>query len=139
MKKTLPLFNSCIRWLPTNGKSINLWYDNWLSKTLRNKLVGPLPKTEEERKVSSIIRGNQNFGNHNFNHWNLNKLPFCLPKDLRLEILFQPLPTHNSSQEDKLIWNLTQNGSFTSKSAYLFIQNQNSQNDNNHNNIKKKS
>lgn len=86
IQKILPLFNSCIRWIPRDGQKINLWYDTGLNQSLRKQIHSPLPQNEESRAVSSIIKTNTNTI-----HWNLTNLPFTLPHP-------------NNSQEDQLSW-----------------------------------
>lgn len=81
--------------IPGDEKTINLWYDTWLKQSLQMQLHGPLPYDEEHRKVESIIK----IGAYG-NHWNLADLPFCLPKNICLEIASQPLPHPTNPQKN---------------------------------------
>lgn len=56
IQKILPLYKSCIKKIIGDGKSVNLWCDIWLNQPLRNILTGPLPKEEEKRSMSNIIK-----------------------------------------------------------------------------------
>lgn len=55
MAKTLPLYYSCTGKIIINGNNTNFWHDSWLGKTLRSKLVGPLPRNEDLHTVSTIF------------------------------------------------------------------------------------
>ena len=49
-----------MRWLPIDGKDIDLWTDNWTGLgTLRNHFQGPLSKSQEQWKVSNLNESKQ--------------------------------------------------------------------------------
>lgn len=116
IQKTLPIYRSCIRKKIGDGKNINLWCDTWLGQTLRKSIVGPLPQSEDEIKVSSIIK---RISNNNV--WHFDDLPFQLLEKQIMEIKSQPLVQGILPPNDQTIWKLTENGSFSSKSAYLWL------------------
>lgn len=74
LKKILPLFNSCTCHVVSTRLGINLWSDHWHHNPLDQILIGPLPKNEQQRIVSSII--NQN---NNILCWDLHNFPYSVP------------------------------------------------------------
>lgn len=98
------------------GNNTNFWNDHWLNIPLRSQFIGPLQKNEENRKLESII----SVINNN-RSWDVRKLPFSLPNNITLQIASKPLSQKNNPLEDTLSWTLTENGSFTTKTAYLKI------------------
>lgn len=111
----LPTYRSFIK-KNGDGKEVSLWYDTWLHQTLRQSLVGPLPQNGNRRKVDSILKKTSN----NL-VWNLNDLPFHLPKEILMEIKSLPLAQNFTAPKYQTIWKLTENGHFSSKSGYLWL------------------
>lgn len=116
IQQTLPLFQQCTRMIIGKGNNTSFWYDCWLTKPLRLSFIGPLPKSEENRNVNTIIKNTQNK-----RHWDLQNLPPNLPINITLKINSQPLSQQISPPEDTVSWDLTSSGLFTSKSAYQKI------------------
>lgn len=92
-----------------HGIKINLWYDNWIqNKPLHSLLVGPLPKADDTKTVSSILTTT----NGNIS-WNLNNLFFPIPPSPSKLILNITLPLDPSNTDDSIYWSLTNTGCFT--------------------------
>lgn len=106
------LCNNNITHIVGNGKNISFWEDGWCTpKPLRELIHGPFPANESIRKVSSLINGNT---------WSICSLPFIIPEDIHYKILSIHIPLENKPH--KLTWRLTQNGRFTTSSAYKSLQ-----------------
>ena len=81
------------------------------NQTLRFQIKGPLNIFEENFSVSNLIR--EGF-------WDLSKISFVLPQNLTNGILGTPFSLLN--KDDKLIWGLSKSGTYTSKSAFIFLK-----------------
>lgn len=55
--------------------------------------------------------------------WKINDLPFQLTSEIIFHINATPINHNSCPTSDKLIWNLTNNGKFTTKPTYHFIFN----------------
>ncbi|PKI45565.1 hypothetical protein CRG98_034083 [Punica granatum] len=99
------------KWLIGDEISVRFWLDRWVGgKPLRNIIYEPLPAHEEDRRVSFVMMPNC--------EWNFFSLPFDLPQSIRASI--QGLPTSLSHDTpDSIIWGLSNDGNFSTKSAYL--------------------
>lgn len=97
-----------------NGQNINLWHDRWLhNSSLRSLIHDPLPHHNHcHNSVSTIL-------------WNLEALPFAIPHNISQKTLNIPLPLRPQYALDSIYWSLTTYGSFTLKSAYRSINNEN--------------
>lgn len=73
-------------------------------------------RNEEERTVNSIIKKYTDSSK-----WKTDDLPFHLTPEILLEIHAHPFAHSTNPTPDKEIWKLTNNGNFTTKSAYHFI------------------
>lgn len=113
--KTLPTFRAYRRFVIRIGTEINLWNDYWLHKPLKQILIDRLLENNHHKIVSSIIHTNAN--NLSKDHQN----PFLIPQDLINELKAYPLLQAPNPIPDKLICNLTKNGSFNMKSIWNFI------------------
>ncbi|KAF7843689.1 reverse transcriptase [Senna tora] len=93
-------------WRIGNGKTINLWHDNWLdSGPLRNHLIGPLNKNEETTKLETLTQ-----------NWPPINIPFLHEHASReIASIFISLAPNT---EDILAWKFSKDGDFSIKSAY---------------------
>lgn len=68
------------KWIIETGNHINFWNDHWIDNntSLRSLIHDPLPLLEYQRPVSSYI---------NNTRWNLDSIPFDLPRELLLKIV----------------------------------------------------
>ena len=87
--------NSC--WSLGNGKSIDFWYDDWLSiiGPLRGWVQGPFSPEEESRKVHSIVNG----GSWDLARLTIHLLSATLNRILHVTFIARPNPplSHTSS------------------------------------------
>ena len=103
------------RWIIRNGETTHFWYDNWIGHgPLRNLIQGPLHILDTTTKVKDCWDANGN--------WNLNALSFALPDQVHDIIGATPRPLL-STLSDLPMWNLSPNGQFNPRIAYLFAAN----------------
>lgn len=74
------------------------------------------PPNEENKTISTIIK-------RDLNHfsWSINDRTLQIPEEITLEIQGQPIIQNLNKPQDKIIWNLTRNGIFNSKTTYASI------------------
>lgn len=114
IKKYKNIFQNNISHSIKNEKDFNLWNDWWLNNnTLRNQLIGPLPRSESTKKVSSII-----VKIDNINTWNLNSLLFPISSNLSDQIQNIPLPYPGLNLVDNIFWTFTTHNEVILNYAY---------------------
>lgn len=90
-KQTLPLYQLCTKSVIGDGVTTNLWFDTWLSKPIRQSILGPIPCNEDTWTVSSIYNRKKK---EKGTCWKLHNISFILPRQILLEISSLPnLPT----------------------------------------------
>lgn len=100
-----------LKWIPGSCSNLNIWEANWIPKSpeLRKVIVGPLTKNNFNFSIKDIWTEGK---------WTLGKIHFNLPVDTTNCILtLQPKVGHT----DKITWDLTGDGKFTTKSCYNLI------------------
>nr|XP_033517542.1 uncharacterized protein LOC117281802 [Nicotiana tomentosiformis] len=92
-----------------NSGSSSFWWDNW---TLKGHLAGLVNTTRKSHKilVSEFITGGR---------WDVNKLKNVLPEHLINHILSLDIGTQD--KEDKVYWDLTENGKYSNKTAWHLV------------------
>lgn len=107
------VMEGCFRWQVGNGKDTRFWLDNWGVKDspLINYIDLSIPMNKISDKVGDLVLGNGS--------WNMSYLDNLMSKDLCLSLCSEIPPMENSS-DDKIVWGLQSNGSFSVKSAYNY-------------------
>jgi ribonuclease HI len=95
-------------WRVGNGSRINLWKDKWIPIS-PHKILDPVRIISRDAKVADII-------NQEVNWWDIPLIKQIFPEETVEQIC--SIPINPRSQEDKLIWVGTKNGSFSVRSAY---------------------
>lgn len=103
-KTTFPLYLLCTKLVIGDGNSTNLWFNAWLSKPVRQSILGPLLCNEDARTVSSIIYKTKHGA-----CWKLQNIPFDLPRQILLQIASYLLSQshhlpHDKNVEPNKIW-----------------------------------
>ena len=106
--------SSNIRWKLGDGKSINVWHDDWLGiGSLLSWVQAPLSTEKSILKVSHLIKENS---------WNLNDITLAFPEFSKDRIISHPIAFH--SQDDWSYSNLVVQGKFSLCQAYsIYTQN----------------
>ncbi|KAG5586743.1 hypothetical protein H5410_047177 [Solanum commersonii] len=116
----------CTSWDLGSGNLISFWEDRLLPHPLlRKRILGPLHKQDLALKVSDVILNGI---------WALHNLSIKLPLEIHSEINSMNIPQGTKTQ-DKLTWALTNNKTFTTKSAYNFLKNHKPNTGLNHSNV----
>lgn len=95
-----------------DGRSISFQSDKWCTEPpLQSLFHGPLPENHYTHTVNYYISDQI---------WNLPTLSFVLPNNILDKITSTFIP--NSLTNDSFVWDHTQNGLFSIKSSYNFLQ-----------------
>ena len=107
--KNRPQFLKGVRWKVGNGRSINLWLDNWCTNdSLVNMLhITDLSCINTSLQVSHFISPSQ--------EWDIVKLNSIIGLDQLQLILGTPLPSH--PLPNSVCWGLFGNGEFSTKTT----------------------
>ncbi|XP_048422575.1 uncharacterized protein LOC125469371 [Pyrus x bretschneideri] len=101
-----------MRWRVGTGSQIHFWKDNWLeSGVLENFATIPLSADMLEWTVEDFLTDDG---------WNVDLLYSCLPPDI-VEHIFSLHVGIANHRDDKVIWSLTNSGTFSVKTAYLSL------------------
>lgn len=121
IKKGWEICNKGTRWIVNKGNCVNFFEDRWiLHEPIRSLIHGPLNVQDHNWKIS-FLRSNGRL--------NLNDLSLNLPEEQIRKITDSFIPI-TTNMEDNLIWVLTRDGTFTTKSAHKLIDHH----DHNHSN-----
>ena len=103
-------YKDSLSWNPGSGKEINFWKDKWIGDyPLRELLIGPLDKGEEEKTLAEKAKNNR---------IELDTLPQNLPKIFK--DLVQTITLSND--QDLLVSSWTNKGKFSNKASLTHIQ-----------------
>jgi hypothetical protein len=102
------LLQDGLMWRVGNGYKINLWNDRWLPD-IPHKILDPVRTLPREVRVADII-------NRDVNWWDIPLIKQTFSEDTVEKIC--SIPINPRSQEDKLIWAMTNNGKFSVRSSY---------------------
>ncbi|PKI54120.1 hypothetical protein CRG98_025484 [Punica granatum] len=98
------------KWAARRGSNISVWRDSWVgSRPIRHVISGPLLEVEERLVMSAILKDDGS--------WDLDKLSMELLESIQ-EHMPNVLRSMQEEGQDKLFWNLSMNGQFTTKFAY---------------------
>ncbi|KAF7833342.1 non-LTR retroelement reverse transcriptase-like [Senna tora] len=106
---------TCLR-----GDTARFWTDKWLleGRALKDYAFGPLTENELEATVSEYTT--------NLGGWDWRRLEHLLPDDICLK-LSSTVPPNRSRCEDKIACSFSNDGKFSTKSAYLYLAGQQDQ------------
>lgn len=101
------------------GWSVDLWNDPWVP-SLEDNTLKPKPEASFERiqKVALLINHSNSEAS-----WNLDMLIYLFDEETVNEIR-KLKPTHGAN-EDKLLWTATSSGTFSTRSAYTILNENN--------------
>lgn len=86
-----------------------MWNDNWINgDSLREMIEGPLRKGEQNLTIADLCCGQI---------WKWELISFDLPQPIKERIKVVPIQLHGSGR-DTLMCKFSNNGEFTSSSAY---------------------
>lgn len=105
------LFAKGLAWNIDSCSQINLWEDRWIlgKYTLKELVHGPLDKEDSNKSLSHIIPNKK---------WNLRALQYHLPPKINTYIKQTYIPFSYNAR-DTFFWKETEDGNFTTKSAYM--------------------
>ncbi|XP_060188598.1 uncharacterized protein LOC132617573 [Lycium barbarum] len=101
-----------INWRINSGK-ILFWWDNWTFRGSLYQMINPTPKPRNVM-VKHFLHNQQ---------WELDENDPFIPRNI-LEMI-KNIPIGNEREDDKAIWNLNSNGTFSCSTAYEIVRNKN--------------
>ena len=103
-----------LRWMVSNGESVNMWKDFWLPcGRLRELVEGPLNQGEDELTVRQCFDEKL--------VWKDSSISFELPGNVLNTIQATPFSCGTQTR-DSLMWAHSKNGSFSIQAAYLIAR-----------------
>ena len=114
IKAGFQTFADGICWGVGNGERIKVWTDSWIrGSSLRELIEGPLTQREVDMKVSEfLLESDQD--------WRWEVISFVLPDSIKDRIKAIPRQLVGR-REDVIMWKLSKDGEFTTKSAYAWL------------------
>ena len=114
IKAGFQTFADGICWGVGNGERINVWFDSWIKGSfLRELIEGPLTQRKVDMKVSEFLLDT-------VQGWKWEALSFELPESIMDRIKAIPRQLVGR-REDVIVWKLSKDGEFTTKSAYAWL------------------
>ncbi|KAF5185244.1 Ribonuclease h domain [Thalictrum thalictroides] len=105
-----------VRWIVGDGKSVDLWRDNWLGESIQHRLHLTTELKNCTSKVSSIVHGQE---------W---KIPPQLQRILEeAQLQVDNRHTPNVAESDMAVWIPYPHGKFSTKSAFEMIRKKHTQ------------
>ncbi|KAH0645133.1 hypothetical protein KY284_033017 [Solanum tuberosum] len=103
-----------MEWRVHKKDKINFIRDKWIHHcgTIGQSIHGPFPESENHLKVREVYQNGE---------WNFDSLSFIIPEEMKVVIMSHMLSS-DESKEDTLIWGLTNNGLFSTSTAYRHIK-----------------
>ncbi|KAL9453582.1 hypothetical protein AB3S75_009233 [Citrus x aurantiifolia] len=107
-----------MRWMIGDGNKINFWHQRWVSEEIiiADYITNPIPAELINKRVAEFVNAE--------GQWNWNMISTFIPNQILLQIAAVKPPSDGKC-EDLLYWAHSKTGKFTSKSAYLFLNNSN--------------
>ena len=114
IKAGFQTFAEDICWGIGNGEKIKVWTDSWIrGSSLRELIEGPLTQREVDMKVSDFLLESEQ-------DWRWEVISFVLPECIKDRIKAIPRQLVGR-REDGIMWKLSKDGEFTTKSAYDWL------------------
>ena len=100
-------------WRVGNGKSIKIWQHHWLPRKHPTKVLSPMVETMEEATVDCLI-------DEGTRKWNVEMIDGIFAPQEAEEI--KNIPLARKDTEDYLFWPLENDGSYSCKTGYQFLK-----------------
>ena len=105
----------CACWSVGDGRSIKIWQHRWLPIKHPPKIMLPIPDSMEEATVDCLL----NEDNRTWNHEMIDGIFVPEEGELIKKILLE-----KNAGVDAVLWPMTEDGQYTSKSGYRFLKEQ---------------